>query len=103
MIHVIATIEVAPGRMGDFLEALRGNLPHVLAEEGCVAYEPTRDVDTGIPAQGGVRPDVVTMVERWETLAALRAHLQAPHMHAFREKVKDCVARVNLQITEPVT
>jgi len=102
MVHVIATIEVVPGRLADYLEALDANLPHVRAEKGCLAYEPTLDVDSGIPAQGGFRLHVVTIMERWESLEALKAHLAAPHMQTYREIVKDLVTRVSLQITEPI-
>ncbi len=101
MIYVVATIEVAAGRKADFVEALRANVPNVLAEDGCIEYEPTVDLDTEIAAQADARPDVVTVVEKWESLEALQAHLVAPHMLAYRQQVKDMVAGVSLQILEP--
>ena len=39
--------------------------------------------------------------EKWESLQALQAHLQAPHMREYRERVKDFVASVTLQVLEP--
>jgi quinol monooxygenase YgiN len=54
-----------------------------------------------LPAQVPLRPDVVTVVERWDSLDDLRAHLQAPHMLEYRQRVKDLVAGVRLQILEP--
>lgn len=101
MIHVIATIEIDPARRNEYLNILKGNVPLVQAEKGCLRYEPTVDVESGLPAQGGVRADVITLLETWENLAALRVHLQAPHMAAYREKVKGMVRQVRLQVLEP--
>ncbi len=101
MIYVIATIEVEAGKRDAFLAAFLANVPNVLAEEGCIEYEPTIDVSSGIAVQGAVRDEVVTIVEKWESLQALRAHLAAPHMLEYREQVKELVKRVDLQILEP--
>ena len=101
MIYVIATIEVHPGKRGAFLEEFHALVPKVHAEGGCIEYGPTVDVDSGIEAQGGVRANVVTIVEKWESLDHLEAHLAAAHMAAYREKVRDLVAGVGLQILEP--
>jgi quinol monooxygenase YgiN len=102
MIYVIATIEVVGGRHDDFLAEFRKIVPHVREENGCIEYGPTVDVKTNIKAQGGARENVVTIVEKWESLAALEAHLVAPHMVEYRPKVKEMVKRVSLQILEPV-
>jgi quinol monooxygenase YgiN len=102
MIHVIATIEVAAGKREEFLAAFRQVVPLVRAEAGCLEYGPTVDVPTGIPAQGQPRDNVVTVVERWQSLEALKTHLGAPHMLEYRSRVKDLVSRVQLQILQPV-
>jgi quinol monooxygenase YgiN len=102
MIHVIASIEIRPGSRQAFVGIFKENVPNVLAEKGCIRYEPTADVDTGLPPQGGVRPNVVTIVEAWESLEHLKAHLAAPHMAAYREKVKDMVVGVKLQVLQPM-
>ena len=100
MIHVIATVELAEGKRDAFLAEFRKVVPLVRAENGCVEYGPTIDVATGIPAQGPLRDNVVTVVEKWEGLDALRAHLQAPHMTEYRARVKDLVVRVQLQVLQ---
>lgn len=100
MIHVIATIEIAPGKRTEFLREFYQIVPEVRAEKGCVEYGPTVDLPTSIPAQPPVREDVVTIVERWETLDDLEAHLIAPHMLAYRTRVKDLVRHATLQILE---
>jgi quinol monooxygenase YgiN len=101
MIHVIATIKVKPGMREKFLEILKANLSHVTAEKGCLAYVPTLDVESGIPVQMDLRPDVVTLVEAWESLDDLLAHLKAPHMLAYRERVKDIVKNISLHVMAP--
>jgi quinol monooxygenase YgiN len=98
MIYVIATIELAPNRRADFLREFQANVPAVRAEAGCVEYAPTIDVSTSSPAQLAARADVVTVVEKWADIEALEAHLIAPHMLAYRAKVKDLVQRVTLQV-----
>lgn len=102
MIHVIATIHLKPGVRDAYLAVLRANVPTVLAEDGCLGYAPTEDAPSGLPPQGGVRPDVVTIVEGWTSLDALRAHLATPHMQAYRVQAKDLVESVHLQVLQPV-
>ncbi len=101
MIYVIATIEVKPGKRDAFLAEFHRNIPNVRAEKGCIDYGPTVDVKTDIKAQIAPRENVVTIVEKWESLAALQAHLTAPHMTAYRERVKEFVVGVTLQVLEP--
>jgi quinol monooxygenase YgiN len=101
MIHVIATIELASGRRAEFLKEFHALVPSVKAEAGCIDYGPAIDVASGIPVQGALRSDVVTVVERWKDLDALRAHLTAPHMQAYRAKTKDLIRGMRLQVLEP--
>ena len=102
MIHVIATIELKSGCRESFLKILSENVPKVRAEDGCLAYAPTVDVEAGLPIAVEVRENVVTIVEAWENLAALHAHLNTPHMAAYREAVKDWVNNLSLQVLQPV-
>ena len=80
MIHVIASIEIQSGERDAFLEAFHEIVAPVRAEQGCIEYGPAIDLATDIPAQSPVRSDVVTVVEKWESLEHLKAHLDAPHM-----------------------
>jgi quinol monooxygenase YgiN len=102
MIQVIATIELKPGCREDFLPLLNDNVPAVKAEDGCLAYDPFVDVDSGLPFQGEIRQDVVTLVEAWSSVEALHAHLKTPHMAAYRDTVKDLVTGVTIQVLKPV-
>ena len=102
MIQVIATIELKPGCREDFLPLLNDNVPKVKAEDGCLAYDPCVDIDSGLLSQGKISNDVVTLVEAWSSLEALQAHLKAPHMAEYREKVKDMVTNVTIQVLKPI-
>ena len=102
MIQVIATIELKPGCRDDFLPFLNENVPKVKAEDGCLAYDPFVDVDSGLPFQGEIRQDVVTLVEAWSSIDALHAHLKTPHMAEYRDKVKDMVTKVTIQVLKPI-
>lgn len=102
MIRVIAMIELKPGQRAAFLAALFANVPHVLAEPGCRDYTPMSDVASGLPPQIPLRPDVVTIVEAWDSLDALRVHLSGqPHMLRYKAATQAMVARVSLQVLEP--
>ncbi len=101
MIHVIATIDVTAGRREEFLTAFKELVPKVKAEEGCIEYGPAIDTDSGIPAQQRKGDDVVTVIEKWDNVAALTAHLDAPHMREYREQVKDLVQGMTLHVLEP--
>lgn len=101
MIRVIATIEVAEGRRDEFLAALRQIVPKVLAEAGCVEYGPWVDLATSIPAQPQARDNAVTVVEKWESIQALEAHLMAPHMLDFRQTTEAMRLGVTLRILAP--
>ena len=101
MIHVLATVELKSGRREDFLSEFHKIVPLVRQEKGCVEYGPAIDTATDISAQGRLRENVVVVIEKWENLPALEAHLIAPHMLEYRGKVKEMVARTQLQILEP--
>lgn len=99
MIFVIATVTCTPGNRESFLKEFRALVPEVLKEKGCIEYGPTIDAETDLPKQN-VDADRVTIVEKWETLEHLKAHLVAPHMDAYRPKVKDFVAASELRVLE---
>jgi len=101
MIFVIATIELAEGRREEFLREFKEVVPKVRAEEGCLDYGPAIDFETNIPAQGSVRENVVTVIERWANIDMLESHLMAPHMIEYRKAVKEMVVRTTLQVLEP--
>ena len=97
MINVIASIYIKEGRLSEFVEIFKRNIPNVLKEEGCIEYVPTIDVLTDLSPQE-LNDNVVTVIEKWNSLDDLQAHLSAPHMLAYKENVKDLVDKVSLKI-----
>lgn len=103
MINVVVLIQLKEGSREMFLHEFQKVVPLVRDEQGCVEYGPTIDVDTGIEMFGAVDPNRVTILERWETVDALQAHLVAPHMIEYRPKVKELIEQVEAVVTEPVS
>ena len=99
MISVIASVHVRPGMVPGFLEVFKANVPAVREETGCVEYFPATDVAADLPPQA-LDENVVTIIEKWESLEALRDHLKAPHMLAYKEKVSDMVEGVSLKVLQ---
>jgi quinol monooxygenase YgiN len=101
MIYVIATLDLAPGTRSAFLAEFAKVVPLVRAENGCIEYAPAIDADTDIPSQARMGPDRVTIVEKWASVDALRAHDAAPHMQAYRGRVKDYVRSKEIRMLKP--
>ena len=99
MIHVIASISVKPGKMEEFLKLFKANVPAVLAEDGCIRYEPCLDVNTGF--EQGPDENKMTVVESWASLEHLKAHLKTPHMVAFGAAAAHLRDGVALTVVEP--
>lgn len=98
-IVVLASIQVKPGKRSEFLDIFKANVPNVLKEDGCIEYFPTVDVLSNLPPQQ-LDAHTVTIVEKWASLDALKLHLAAPHMLAYKEKVKDLVEKVSLKVLQ---
>ena len=101
MIHVIATIELAPNSREVYLTEFRKIIDDVRAEQGCIEYGPAIDASTDLSNQAKVGPDKVVVIEKWADVAALKAHSVAPHMQAYRVNVKDYVRGVHLLVLDP--
>ncbi len=97
MINVIASINIKEGRLAEFVEVFKSNIPNVLEEKGCIEYTPHIDFPTGLPPQE-LNNNVVTIIEKWDSLDDLKTHLSAPHMLVYKEKVKDLVDKVSLKV-----
>ncbi|MBP8867079.1 MAG: antibiotic biosynthesis monooxygenase [Propionivibrio sp.] len=99
MVHVLASLRVKAGCMPEFVRIFKANVPNVLREKGCIEYAPAIDLMTDIPTQA--KDDrTLTVIEKWESLEALRAHAVAPHMLAYEEAVKDIIESVSLKILQ---
>ena len=101
MIHVVAVITAKPGQRDSILTHFRANVPAVKAEKGCIEYGAAFDADTGLGFQAKWGPDTFLVVEKWESLDALKAHAAAPHMAAYAAKVKDFIASRVIHVLQP--
>jgi quinol monooxygenase YgiN len=101
MIHVIAVITAKPGKRDAILEAFRANVPNVRAEQGCLEYGAAIDADPALPVQAKYGPDTFLVIEKWESMDALKAHAAAPHMAAYAAKTREHIASRVIHILSP--
>lgn len=101
MLHVVARIELVPGARARFVDEFRRLEPLVRAEDGCLEYVGLVDASTGLAAQTPAGDDVLLVVEKWASDAALGAHLRAPHMAAYRERVAGLVVSTTVHVLRP--
>jgi quinol monooxygenase YgiN len=99
VVHVIAEIEVRDGTREAFLAEFHRLVPAVRDEDGCIEYGPVTDLNSELSAP--VRPNVVTVIEKWASEAALRAHLSAPHVDEYRKRAGHMIAGVTIRVYEP--
>jgi len=97
MIHVIASIHVRKGKMSDLLGIYETFVPKVNKEPGCIMYLPTIDHPTDIATQVQAA-NIVTIIEKWESMAAFKAHLSAAHVAEFRENIIGVVEKVSIKV-----
>jgi quinol monooxygenase YgiN len=101
MIHVLAVITAKPGMRDSILAAFRANVPAVKAEAGCIEYGAAIDAVNALGFQTRYGPDTFVVVEKWESMEALKAHAAAPHMAAYGAKTKELVASRVIHILSP--
>lgn len=99
MVHVVASIQIAEGRKHDFIKLFEALMPLVHQEQGCVEYFPAVDVATELEVQD-CDANCVTILEKWQNLDALKAHLAAPHMDQFRNDVEGIVDSLSMKILQ---
>jgi len=101
MIHVIAILTTQPGKRDTVLKEFRANVPNVKAEQGCIEYGAAVDADPGPSFQKKVGADTLIVIEKWESVEALKAHAVAPHQVEFGAKVKDMLASRVIHVLSP--
>ena len=101
MIYVIAESVLKAGCREEFIRLAKANIPTVRAEKGCISYDLNSDCTEG-PAAANAKANVLTFVECWESVEALQAHLAAPHMKVFVEKVRPLREGSSLKVVTPV-
>ena len=101
MVHVLAFIVTQPGMREAVLDAFNANVPAVHAEDGCIEYGATVDTPDAGPIQTPLGPDSFAVVEKWESLDALKAHAASAHMAAYAAKVKEMLASRTIHVLSP--
>jgi quinol monooxygenase YgiN len=101
MVHVIAVVTAKPGQRESILTHMRANVPAVRAEKGCIEYGAVVDAENALPFQTKYGVDTVVVVEKWESMEALRAHAAAPHMAAYGAKTMEFIASRVIHILSP--
>ena len=101
MIHVIAFVTAKPGMREEVLREFHANRPNVLAEKGCIEYAPATDAEGAGPIQSPLDPDTFAVIEKKESLEALKAHAAAPHMAAYAAKTRDKLAERVIRVLSP--
>ena len=64
----------------------------VRQEAGCIEYGAAIDAENAPAIQTPYGPDTFVVIEKWESMDALKAHSVAPHMAAYGAKTKELLA-----------
>lgn len=102
MIHVIAVITAKPGLRDSVLQIFRANVPTVKAEAGCIEYGAAIDAEGAPAMQTPYGADTFVVIEKWDSIDALKAHATAPHMVAYGAKTREMVASRVIHVLAPV-
>lgn len=89
MIIVIGRAEVDPSRIPALQPALDAMMRATWEESGCLSY--SMAVENAVEG-------IVTIVERWTDIDALRAHFATPHMQAFNATIKGAARSIDVKM-----
>ena len=92
MIYVIAELRLKPGTAEKAVAEARKAVAGTVKEDGCIFYDMHRSIND---------PDKLVVVERWESRAALDAHMRTPHLLAWRAAGKDFIADRKVEVIAP--
>ena len=101
-IHVVAIITAKTGMREKILEAFHQNSPAVQKEEGCIQYIATADANDVGALQTKFDDATFVVVEKWESLNALKDHAASPHMAAYAQKTKDLIESRIVHVLSPI-
>ena len=83
MIALIVSVQVLPGRLDEFTEAIRENAERSFTDEpGCLVFDVTQDL---------ADDHHFVFYELYADEAALAAHRAAPHFAAWRRAADRCL------------
>ena len=101
MLTIVAEIRAYPNGLhkDKIIQAFKKITPTVLQEQGCYGYQLLVDAHVDVSYQSK-DSDLIVMLEKWESIEHLNAHLQTAHMQAYQLEVKEHVADVKIRILE---
>jgi quinol monooxygenase YgiN len=94
MIYVIAELSIKAGSAEKAAAAARHAVAATVKEDGCITYDMHLSVSD---------PTRLVVVERWESREALNAHLQTPHLKAWRAAGADFVTARKVEVIAPAS
>ena len=100
-IHVVAVITAKTGKRSEILEAFNQNSPNVQQEQGCIEYIATVDADDAGSLQTKFGDDTFVVIEKWESLDALKDHAASPHMVAYGQNTKQLIESRIVHVLSP--
>ena len=102
-VYVLCRFDLRPdASVADYAGRTLSVVPTVRAEDGCRMYTLLRDAatDWDKPMRFGER--TMWMLEKWDSVDALKAHLDTPHMKAFGPTVRPMRTSSTFHVLEPV-
>ncbi len=70
-------------------------------EQGCIEYGAALDAENALGFQTKYGADTFVVIEKWDSMDALKAHAAAPHMAAYGAKTKELIASRVIHILAP--
>ena len=102
-VYVLCRFDLKPdASIADYTNKTLAVVPTVRAEDGCRMYTLLRDAatDWDRPMRFGER--TMWMLEKWDSVDALKAHLETPHMKAFGPSVRPMRTASTFHVLESV-
>ncbi len=92
-IAVVAIVDAQPGTAREIEAAMRACILATRVESGCVSYVGHRDAQAA---------DRYVFIERWDSQAALDAHMQTPHLQALGAALESLGASLEVVTLQPL-
>ena len=103
-VYVLCRFDLKPDAdVADYTAKTLAVVPTVRKEDGCRMYTLLKDASTDWdkPMRFGER--TMWMLEKWDSVDALKAHLDTPHMKAFGPTVRPMRTSSTFHVLEPAT
>jgi quinol monooxygenase YgiN len=94
VIYVIAELALKPGSTEKAAAEARNAVVATNKEDGCIFYQMHLNVSD---------PTKLIVVERWASREALNAHIQTPHLKAWRAASAEFVTARNVEVITPAS